>query len=442
MLDKLSKKLGEIIKKIISSKRLDEPTINEILNDFKKALLEADVDFKLANEITKEIKEKLLKEKIPPGLTAREYLTKLIYDKLVEILGRERFSLIGKKKIMLVGLFGSGKTTTSGKLAKYLQKRGLKVLLVGLDYHRPAAPQQLKQIADSIGVDYLIDEKSKDPFKVAKRSLELSKKYDSIIYDTAGRDALDEELAQELEKLGKIINPDEVLLVIPADIGKVAGKQASEFHKLVKITGVIVTKLDGTAKAGGALAACSVTGAKIKFIGVGEKPDDLEEYDPKRFVSRLLGFGDLEALLQKVKESGLKEEKLKKVAEGDLTLEDFLEQLKAIQKMGSLSSIMKLIPGFGMALPEDLVKMQEGKLAKYKAIIQSMTPEERIDPDIINASRIKRIAKGSGTSEQDVKELLSSYKKMKKLVKMFSRSRDRNLMKMLQKFGGKLPFSF
>lgn len=442
MLDKFGKKIGNIIKKIISSKRLDEQTINEILNDFKRTLLEADVDFKLANEITTDIKSKILKEKLPPGLTPREYLTKLIYDKLVEILGKEKFSLIGKKRIMLVGLFGSGKTTTAGKLAKYLQKRGLKVLLVGLDYHRPAAPQQLKQLAESIGVDYLIDEKSKNPYEVAKKSLSLSKKYDSIIYDTAGRSALDEELANELKKLAEIIKPNEVLLVIPADIGKTAGKQASEFHKLVNITGVIVTKLDGTAKAGGALAACSATKAKIKFIGVGEKPDDLEEYDPKRFVSRLLGFGDLEALLQKAKESGIKEEKIKKVAEGDLTLEDFLEQLKMIQKMGSLSSLVKLIPGFGLSLPEEMLKMQEGKLKKYKAIIQSMTYEERMDPDIINSSRIRRIAKGAGVSEQDVRELLSNYKKMKKILKVFKRSRDKNIMKMLGKFGGKLPFPF
>ena len=438
---RLGEKLKSLIRRIIKSSKIDENELSSILKEFKIALLEADVDLELVEKIVKEIEKNIRKEKIPPGLTLREYLIKLIYDKLVEILGKEKYSLIGKKKIMLVGLFGTGKTTTAGKLAHYLQRKGLKVLLVGLDYHRPAAPEQLKQLGEKIGVKVLTDEKSKDPFKLARESLKLSEKFDSIIYDTAGRNALDKELADELRKLGEIIKPDEVLLVIPADIGKVAGKQASEFNKLVKITGVIVTKLDGTAKGGGALAACSASNAKIKFVGIGEKPEDLEEYDPKRYVSRILGLGDLESLLEKAREV-VKKEEVEKIARGEFTLEDFLEQLKALQKMGPLSSILKMIPGFELSfnLPDDLLEMQEERLKKYRAIIQSMTRKERNNPEIINASRIKRIAKGSGTTERDVRELLANYKKMKKIIKTFSRAREKNIFKLF-KFG-KFPFRF
>ncbi len=314
--------------------------------------------------------------------------------------------------------------------------------MVCLDYHRPAAPEQLRQISEKIGVKYYIDQ-NKNPYEAAKKSLEFFSKYDYLIFDTAGRNALDKELAKELKTLGEIIKPDEVLLVIPADIGKVARKQAEEFNKLVGITGIVVTKTDGTAKAGGALIACSVTGSKIKFIGTGERIDDLEIYDPKRFVSRLLGFGDLETFLEKAKEAEIKKESAEKIIEGKFTLEDFMEQIEAIGKMGSLTKIVKLIPGLGGYLPSELLEMQEEKLKKFKVIIQSMTKEERRNPEIINESRIRRIARGSGTKEEEVRELLAQYKKMKKFTKMFKGLREKdfsNLQKLLRRFGGRLPF--
>jgi len=443
MIKGLGEKLSGLVRSILGKSIVDKKAVEESLKELKKILIASDVDLTLVNELIKNVEKKVLKEKTPAGLTLREHLIKTIYDELVKILGKE-FEEVKGRKIMLVGLFGSGKTTCAGKLGYYFKKKGKKVALVCLDYHRPAAPEQLKQIAEKIQVKYFIDE-SKNPFEAAKVSVGKLSNYDVIIFDTAGRNALDKELADELKKLGKIIKPDEVLLVIPADIGKVAKKQAEEFNKLVGITGVIVTKLDGTAKGGGALSACSVTGAKVKFIGVGEKIEDLEIYDPKRFVSRLLGFGDLQTLLEKAKEADIKKEKVEKIVRGEFSLQDFMEQIESLSKMGPLTKIISLIPGLGGALPKDLIEMQEEKMKKWKVIIQSMTLEERENPEIINASRIRRIARGSGTKEEEVRELLAQYKKMKKLLKMVGGLRGKDLSalnKLLKRFGGRLPFGF
>jgi len=312
--------------------------------------------------------------------------------------------------------FGSGKTTTAGKLAKYFQKQGLKPAMICCDYHRPAAPEQLTQLGDKLHVPVHVS-KEKNPYNALKEGLGKFKKYDTVIIDTAGRDALDKELAEELKKMGKICQSDEVLLVIPADIGRIGGKQAEEFNKLVGITGVVVTKMDGTAKGGGALSACSATGAKVKFIGTGEKLENLEVYDPVRFVSRLLGLGDLQSLLEKAKEAELKEEDVEKFLSGRFTLQDFYEQISGMQKMVSLSSVIDMIPGLGHAVPEDMLVVQEEKLKKYKYIIDSMTKEEKKNADLIHSSRIKRIAKGSGTSQKDVRDLIKQYKQSKKLMK-------------------------
>ncbi len=416
MFDLLSKGLGNLIRRLVTGSIVDKKVVEEILQEFKKILLQADVDLKLTEEVLINIRKKCFEEKISPGLTLREHVIKVIYDELVKILGEKPFGLIGKKKIMLVGLFGSGKTTTAGKLGKYFLKQGLRPVLVCLDYHRPAAPEQLNQIAQQINsIAYFED--SKDPYSTAKNALKKFDKYDVLIFDTAGRNALDIELAEELKKLKEIIKPDEIILVIPADLGKVARVQSEEFNKLVGITGIIITKLDGTAKAGGALVGASVTKAKVKFIGTGEHIDDFEVYDPRRFVSRLLGLGDLETLLEKAKEAEIKPEKIEKIVEGKFSLQDFLEQIESMQKIGPFKKILSMIPGFGANLPDELIEAQEEKIKKYRYIIQSMTKEERENPEIINESRIKRIAKGSGTKETDVRDLLSQYNKMKKLIK-------------------------
>jgi len=436
----LGKSLSNLVRKILTRTSVDAEDVEILVKGLQKILLQSDVDVKLIFELCGNIRRRCLKEKIPPGLTLREQVMKVVYDELVKLLGEKQASLLGKKRIMLVGLFGSGKTTTAGKLAKYFQKQGLKPAMIGSDYHRPAAPEQLQQLGDKLHVPVYIS-KEKDPYKALKEGLGKLKKHDTIIIDTAGRDALDKELAEELKKMYKLCQPDEVLLVIPADIGRVGGKQAEEFNKLVGITGIIVTKMDGTAKGGGALSACSATASKVKFIGTGEKLENLEVYDPVRFVSRLLGMGDLEALIEKVREAEFKEEDVEKILSGKFTLQDFYDQISGVQKMGSLNSVMNMIPGMGYSIPEDLLQVQEEKLKKYKYIIDSMTEKERKNADLIHSSRIKRIAKGSGTSQKDVRDLLKQYKQTKKLIKKIGgmKGMKRGMMKKLaKKFGIKM----
>lgn len=409
--------LKDALKKIVGIGTLDKEAVEAIIRDIQRALLKADVDVSLVLELTKKIKKRILDEKPPAGLTLKEYFIKVLYDEIVEFLGQDKGEIsLKKQKILVIGLFGSGKTTTIGKLAKWFKIRGLSVGVVACDTHRPAAQDQLSQLAKRVEVAFY--SQGKKPEDIAKEALKSSKE-DVLIFDTAGRDALDGELARELKEMGKIITPDEVLLVIPADIGQAARKQATEFNKLVGITGIIVSKLDGTAKGGGSLAAAAVSGAKVKFIGVGEKIGDLEQYDPKRFVSRLIGYGDIQGLIEKAKEAGVDEKSARKIMEGRFTMNEFYDQLKSIQKMGSLKKVMDMIPGVGnMKMPAGFMDVQEEKMTKWKFIIDSMTPQEREDPEQIKASRITRIAKGSGTSEASVRELLKSYKQIKKVIKM------------------------
>lgn len=434
MFNALSKGLSGIIRKITTGTSLDKKDVEEIVQDIRKLLLESDVDKELTNELAQNIRKRAVDSDLPKGMTLREHVLKVIYDELVTLLGGKPASLAGKKRIMFVGLFGSGKTTTIGKLARHFKKQNLKPALVALDYHRPAAPQQLQQLGEQEGVPVHV-EKNGDPYDAAKNAMEKFSKQDVIIFDTAGRNALDEELAKELKKLGEIIKPDEVLLAIPADLGKVAKKQAEEFHKLVGVTGVVITKMDGTAKAGGALAAASVTGAKVKFIGVGEKMGDFETYDPTRFVSRLLGLGDLQTLLEKAKEVEVSKESSEKIMEGKFTLKDFIEQIEAMEKMGPISQVLNMIPGMSAKIPEGKLKEQEGRMKKFKHIIQSMTKQERDTPNIITSSRVKRIAKGSGKTEAEVRELLNQYNMMRKMMRQFGgkagmqRGQMRNLAK-------------
>jgi len=439
MFDNLSKNLTDLIRRITTGSAIDRAAVEEILKELQKILLQSDVDTALANGLVSNVRKKCLEEKIPAGLTLREYILKTIYEELVKLLGEKPAELMGKKRLMLIGLFGSGKTTTAAKLAKYFKKQGLKPALVCCDLHRPAAPEQLRQLADEVKVSYFVD---KTPLDSARNGLEKFKDYDVIIFDTAGRDALDKGLADELKKLSEIIKPDEVLLAIPADLGKVARKQSEEFHKLVGVTGVIITKMDGTAKAGGSLAATSVTGAKVKFIGIGEKIDALELYNPQRFVSRLLGLGDLETLMEKAKEVEIKKESVEKIVEGKFTLQDFYEQIEAMQKMGPLKQIASMIPGMGMMkIPEGLMETQEEKMKHFKYIMQSMTKKEKENPDVISASRVKRISKGSGRPESEVRELLDQYNKMKKMMKSLGgiKGLQRGALKDLAKqFGFKL----
>lgn len=449
VLDKLGSSLKETLAKIAKSLFVDEKLVNELVKDIQRALLQADVNVKLVFNLSNSIKKRALEEKVPAGISQKEYLITIVYEELTKFLGGEKNEIIIDKtkkpfKIMMIGLFGSGKTTSLSKIAKYYQNRGYKIATVGLDVHRPAAPQQLKQLSDKLNIPCYINEKEKNALKIYKEFEKNYSQYDILLIDTAGRDALSEDLIQEITYLNTYIQAEEKLLVLSGDIGQAAQKQAESFHAACGITGVLITKMDGTAKGGGALSACAVTKAPVKFIGVGEKPDDLETFNPKGFVGRLLGMGDIEALLEKANEA-LSEETAqdlgRKMLKGDFNFLDLYEQMQAMSKMGSLSKIVEMIPGLGgTKIPKEMLEGQEGKLKKWKFILQSCTKEELEDPEMIGRERIDRIAKGSGTSVQDVRELLKQYKQSKKMMKMMGGIEDPE--KMMKKLKGKMPKGF
>ncbi len=446
VLEKLGSSLRATLQKITGVGLVDEKIINELVKDIQRALLQSDTNVKLVFALGKNIKERA-RQKAPTGITQREYLINIVYEELVVFLGSDvREITLDKKpkKIMLVGLFGSGKTTTCGKLAKYYKKRGMKIAVIQTDTWRPAAYEQLKQLASDVGVDFFGSETEKDPAVIyAKYETELNQ-YDLVIVDTAGRDALSDELITELTAIHNLVGADEKLLVISADIGQAAQKQAQMFHDTCGVTGVIVTKLEGTAKGGGALSACAITGAPIMFIGVGEKVDDLEVFYPKRFVGRLLGMGDLESLLEKAKEA-ISEEKAvdmtDKFMSGEFNLNDLYEQMSSMKKMGSLGKLMEMIPGMNsLKLPKEMLDVQEGKLEKWKFAMDSMTEAEKVDPSLFSSSRIERVANGAGITVRDVRDLLKQFRSSKKMMKMFKGEKDPAAM--MKKFKGKLPAGF
>lgn len=446
VLDKLGDSLKSTLQKITQAVFVDDTLIQELVKDIQRALLQSDTNVQLVLELSRKIKERA-KDKPRAGLTKREQLLTIVYEELTAFLGKEPKEITIAKKptiIMLVGLFGSGKTTTAGKLAKYYKKRGLKIAVVQTDTWRPAAYDQLEQLAGQVGVDFFGIRKEKDPVTIYKAMEKKLTAFDVVIVDTAGRDALSEELIEELRQLQAAVQPDERLLVLSADIGQAAQKQAQAFHDTVGVTGVIITKLEGTAKGGGALSACSVTGAKIVFIGVGEKIDDLESFHPQRFVGRLIGMGDLETLLEKAKEviSEEKAEDMKeKFLKGEFNLVDLYEQMKALKKMGSFRKLMEMVPGMSsLQLPKEMLDVQEGKLELWRHAMDSMTKEELEDPDVMSSERIDRIAAGSGVSIGIIRELLKQYRQSQKLMKMFKGEQDLN--KVMKKMQGRLPKGF
>ena len=340
---------------------------------------------------------------------------------------------------MLIGLYGSGKTTSSGKLAKYYIKRGFKVALVGLDIHRTAAMEQIEQVAKQVNVPCFTDKKQKNPVKIWDEFSGEINNFDVVIADTSGRDALSDDLIEEIRTLHQNIKPNETILVLSADIGQAAHSQVEKFHSTCSITGIITTKMDSTARAGGTLTACSITKAPVLFIGTGEKPDDFEQFNPTGFVSRLLGMGDLEALLEKAQDA-ISEEQAKdlgkKFLQGDFTLIDLYEQMNAMKKLGPLGKIAEMIPGFGnLNIPKDVLDTQEHKLEQWKHAMDSMTKDELTDPDdIMTSSRIERIAKGSGVSQADIRQMLKQYKMSKKMMK--SLKDEKGVERMMKKLGG------
>jgi len=428
-LERLGSSLYQALRKVFRATVVDEATVKELVVDIQRALLQADVNVQLVLEISKRIQDRALQEKVPPGVSRHEHVIKVVYEELTRFLG-EKPELLrvepGKRKIlMLVGIQGSGKTTASAKLARYFQKRGIKTALICTDTFRPGAYAQMQQLASRINVPTYGDANAKDPVKVASEGLKHFADKDFVIVDTSGRHKEEKSLINEMKQLEKAIKPDEVMLVIDGTIGQQASTQAKAFHEATPIGSILVAKLDGSARGGGALSAVATTGAPIKFISTGEKVEDIEPFVPSRFVGRLLGMGDLETLLDKVKEAEIKvpEKKAKQILSGKFTLTDMYEQFEALKGMGPFKRLLKMLPGMGYNIPDDQMEAAQGKLETWRVVIQSMTPKERENPKIFSPSRIKRVARGSGTSEKEVKELLKQYAMMKRMMKTLRRKR-------------------
>ena len=431
MLEKLGESITRALNKIKNATFVDKKLVKEVIKDIQKALIQADVNVRLVLKMSKEIERRAIYEEVPKGLSKKEHIIKIVYEELIKLLGEEgqKLKIDPKKRnvILLVGIQGSGKTTTAAKLARYLQKMGLRPGLIEADTYRPAAYQQLKQLAERIHVPvYGVESGEKTPVEVVKEGLERLKNVDVVIIDTAGRHKEEKELLKEMKEIKEVANPDEIILVIDGTLGQQAKSQAKAFKEAVgDIGSIIVTKLDGSAKGGGALSAVAEIKAPIKFIGTGEGIEDLEPFDPKKFVSRLLGMGDLDTLLKKTEDiiDEETEESLDAIMKGKFTLNELYSQLEAISKMGPMKQIISMIPGFGGAIPKEAVHLTEQKLKKYKVIMDSMTKEEKENPEIIKSSRIRRIARGAGVREEDVKELLRYYTTTKNALQNLKRGK-------------------
>lgn len=440
MLDGLKTSLGDAIKKIVKSSGIDEELIKELSKDVQRALLQSDVNVRLVLEITKHLEERALNETPPPGLSRKDHIVKILYDELSKLLGNEsefEFKPDRQNKIILLGIQGSGKTTVASKLAKFLTHQGYKVGVVGADTYRPGALVQLKTMCEKSNVEVYGEENNKDSPNIVKNGLKhfAGQTLDVILIDTAGRHKEEKDLLEEMERINKVADPDLALLVIDGTIGQQCFNQAEAFHKTIPVGGVIITKLDSSAKGGGALAASAATGAQIMYIGTGERIDDLEKFSPTRFVGRLLGMGDIQAVLDLAKrlENEGDDVRMKRISSGKMNMEDFLSQLEEVSTMGSLQGILDSMPGLSGMVKGDQVDQMEGRVTKWRFIIQSMTKAEKADPEgLLNSSRIKRISRGSGWPEGEVKELIKNYKNSKNMMKA---SKGRQMQGTLRKLG-------
>ena len=432
----------EAVRKFLGGGRSYEESVNEFIRDLQRELIRADVNVALVKQLTDKVRERALKQEPPPGVSRRDWFLKAVYDELVSLFGGEGEPRVMPRKlpwvILLVGVQGSGKTTTAGKLARYYSSRGLRVGLVSADTYRPGALEQLKTLAQQAGVMFY-GEQSGQAEEIAKRGVSelLSKGAQLVIVDTAGRHGYGDEagLLEEMRRVAEAVRPDEVMLVIDAAIGQRAYDIARRFHEATPVGSIVVTKLDGTARGGGVLSAVAATGARVKFVGTGEKIEELEPFNPQGFVARVMGLGDIRALLERVREAEAEERAVKVVeediAKGRVTMRTIYAQLKSIRRLGPLSKLLEMLPTASLPIKvgDEQVKLGEEKIRKWLHIIESMTYEELDDPDIIDRSRMRRIALGSGTTVADVKELLTYYRSVKAILKRFRR--DRSLLRRL-----------
>ena len=440
MLDSLRSGLQDAIKKLLGADTINEAAIKELSKDLQRSLIQADVNVKLVLSVTESVQRRALEEKPLGGMTRKDQIVKILYEELDKMLGGEQELRLDRGRtnvIVMLGVQGSGKTTTVSKLARFYAKKGFKVGVVAADTFRPGAVTQLRTLAERVGVEAYSDEKQTDSVKVAeagKRFFEAAGK-NLIIIDTAGRHKEEKSLLDEMNQIVSKVKPDINLLVVDGTIGQQCFNQAMAFHRASPVGGIVITKLDGAAKGGGALAAVAATGSRIFYIGTGERVDDLEEFSSTRFVGRLLGMGDLKSLLDMAKqlETEVDEKRVQRMTSGKLTMDDFLFQFEQVNKMGSLKKILDLIPGLaGNMKAEDLEKA-ERDMKVWKSIIQSMAKRERETPEMINAVRMKRIARGSGRSEKEVRELIAKYRQTKTLMKA---SKGREFRQMLRRAGG------
>ena len=427
MFENLSDRLQDVVHKIKGYGKITEENISEMMREIRLSLLEADVNYKVVKEFTNNVKEKALGEEVNKSLNPGELFAKIVKDELTELLGGENTPLNvsgNPATLMLVGLQGSGKTTTIGKLANYLRKNNnKKPLLVACDVYRPAAIDQLKQIGKELNIEVYSEGKG-NPVEISKNAIKYSKDngYDYVLIDTAGRLQIDESLMEELDNIQKEVNPDETILVIDSMMGQDAINVINGFNDKIKLSGVILTKLDGDTRGGVALSVKHLTNLPIKFIGVSEKMDGLTPFYPERMASRILGMGDILSIVEKVQDEideKEAEKTAKKMMKGNFDLEDFLNQLNQIKKLGPLENILKLLPG-AKKMGLNKVNIDPKIMKRTEAIVLSMTPEERRNPSILKASRKKRIADGSGTTVTDVNRLLNQFEDMKKMMKMMS----------------------
>ncbi|WP_435098957.1 signal recognition particle protein Srp54 [Halarchaeum sp. P4] len=443
VLDDLGSSLRGTLDSLRGKSRISEEDVEEVVKEIQRSLLQADVDVSLVMELSDSIKERSLEEEPPGGTTARDHVLSIVYEELVDLVGESTDLPLEEQTIMLAGLQGSGKTTTAAKMAWWFSKKGLRPAVIQTDTFRPGAYEQAKQMCERAEVDFYGDPDEDDPVKIARDGLEETEDADVRIVDTAGRHALEDDLIDEIEDIEAEVQPDRSLLVLDAAIGQGAKDQAQQFETSVGIDGVVITKLDGTAKGGGALTAVNETGSTIAFLGSGETVQDIERFEPNGFISRLLGMGDLKQLTERVEramEETTEEEEdwdPEDMLKGEFTLKDMKRQMDAMNKMGPLDQVMDMIPGMGGGLmdqlPDDAMDVTQDRMRNFEVVMDSMTEEELENPRSIGASQIRRIAKGSGQDEDTVRELLEQHKMMSQTMKQFQGMGDGDMQRMMKK---------
>ena len=446
VLDDLGTSLRSSLDKLQGKSRLSESDVEEIVKEIQRSLLSADVDVSLVMELSDSIKSRALEEEPPGGTTAKDHVLKIVYEEMVELVGDSTQLPLENQTILLAGLQGSGKTTSAAKMAWWFSKKGLRPAVVQTDTFRPGAYDQAKQMCERAEVDFYGNPDNDDPVDIARTGLEETADADVHIVDTAGRHALEDDLIAEIEEIEGVVDPDRSLLVLDAAIGQGAKEQARQFEASIGIEGVMITKLDGTAKGGGALTAVNETDSSIAFLGTGETVQDIERFEPSGFISRLLGMGDLKQLSERVERAMQETQEEDEdwdpedMLQGEFTLKDMKRQMDAMNKMGPLDQVMDMIPGLGGGmmdeLPDDAMDVTQDRMRRFERIMDSMTEEELENPRVVGQSRTRRIARGSGTDEETVQQLLEQHSMMEQTISQFQGMGDGDMQRMMKKMGG------